>query len=69
MKNVSKISPLFNTSEAGIALHEIIWNEEDVPVDYRFLEINPAFEKITGLSAKDIIGKRVTEVLPGVESY
>jgi len=60
---------LFNTSEVGIALHEIIWNEEDVPVDYRFLEINPAFEKITGLSAKDIIGKRVTEVLPGVESY
>ena len=24
---------------------------------------------MTGLSAKDIIGKRVTEVLPGVESY
>jgi len=60
---------LFNTSEAGIALHEIICNDEDDPVDYRFLEINPAFEKMTGLSAKDIIGKRVTEVLPGVESY
>jgi PAS domain S-box-containing protein len=59
---------LFNTSEAGIALHEIICDEAGIPVDYRFLEVNTAFEQMTGLSAAEIIGKRVTEVLPGLDS-
>ena len=60
---------LFNTSDAGIALHEIICNDAGVPVDYRFLELNAAFEQMTGLSAVDIIGKPVTEVLPEVEPF
>jgi hypothetical protein len=38
------------------------------PADYRFLEINPAFEKHTGLT-KTIIGKRVKEVIPTIENY
>ncbi len=60
---------LFNTSKAGIALHEVICDDAGASVDYRFLEVNAAFEQMTGLRAADIIGKRVTEVLPGTESY
>ena len=55
--------------QEGFALHEIIFNEEGEPVDYRFLEVNPAFEKITGLKAKEIRNKTVKEVLPGTEDY
>jgi len=29
--------------------------------------VNHAFEKLTGLQSADILGKRVTEVLPGIE--
>jgi len=60
---------LFHNLNAGFALHKIILDENGKPCDYRFLEINPAFEKITGLKADDIIGKTTLEVMPNTESY
>ena len=59
---------LFNEMVDGFALHEIICDETGTPVDYRFLEINPAFEKLTGLKAQDLIGRTVLEVLPDTEA-
>ena len=38
-------------------------------VDYRFLKVNPAFEKNTGMKAGEIIGKTVYEVLPETEEH
>jgi len=60
---------LFQQMHDGFALHEMIFDTQGKPVDYRFLKVNHAFERLTGLSAKDIIGKRVLEVLPNTESY
>jgi PAS domain S-box-containing protein len=60
---------LFNTMTEGFALHEIICNAKGKPVDYRFLEVNPAFENLTGLKAKDILGKTVKEVIPATEDF
>uniref|UniRef100_A0A7C3EEM7 histidine kinase n=1 Tax=Gracilinema caldarium TaxID=215591 RepID=A0A7C3EEM7_9SPIR len=60
---------LFQQMHNGFALHEMIFDNQGKPVDYRFLKVNHAFEKLTGLSAKNIIGKRVLEVLPNTESY
>ncbi len=51
----------------GFALHEIVVNEEGKPIDYVFLVANSAFEQLTGLKRNNIIGKKVTEVLPGLE--
>ena len=53
---------------SAVALHEILLDEDGRPVDYIFLEANPAFETHTGLRTADILGRRVTEVLPGTES-
>lgn len=58
---------LFRQMLNGFALHEIICDKAGKPVDYRFVEINPAFEKLTGLSAVQVIGKTVREVLPEIE--
>ena len=60
---------LFNENVAGYALHEIICDSTGIPIDYRFLEVNPAFERLTGLLKNDIIGKTVKEVLPLIEPY
>ena len=60
---------LFENMTTGFALHEVICNEQGGVVDYRFLEINPAYQQLTGLKASDIIGRTVLEVLPGTESY
>jgi len=62
-------SLLFNKMLNGFALHEIILDKEGKPCDYRFLEVNPAFEKLTGLKKAKIIGKTALEVLPGFEPY
>jgi PAS domain S-box-containing protein len=55
---------LFNGMTEGFALHEVICDENGAPCDYRFLEINPAFEQLTGLKREDVIGKTMIQVLP-----
>ncbi len=64
-----KLLNLFEHMSNGFALHEMIFDENGTPSDYRFLEVNPAFEKMTGFSKESLIGKRVLEVLPDLESY
>ncbi|MEI6578099.1 MAG: PAS domain S-box protein [Eubacteriales bacterium] len=51
-------------SPVGFAYHKIICNDSGVPCDYEFVEVNAAFEKLTGLKRSDIIGKRITKVIP-----
>ncbi|GAB6907705.1 hypothetical protein JCM12296A_35420 [Desulfosarcina cetonica] len=60
---------LFREMLDGFALHEIICDDHGQPVDYRFLAVNPAFERITGLSAETLIGKTVLEILPNTEPH
>lgn len=57
---------VFDESFVGFAYHKIVLDQSGAPCDYVFLEINPAFEKMTGLVSERVIGKRVTEVLPGI---
>jgi diguanylate cyclase (GGDEF)-like protein/PAS domain S-box-containing protein len=58
---------LIENAVSGIAVHEIVLDEQGAPVDYIFLRANPAFEEHTGLPVADVIGRRVTDVLPGIE--
>jgi len=58
---------LFKTMTEGFALHEMLYDEQGAPNDYRFLEINSAFEQQTGLRATDVIGRTVREVIPDIE--
>ncbi len=60
---------LFEQLVEAYAVHQIICDETGKPQDYRFLEVNPAFERVTGLRRKEILGKRVLEVLPNLERY
>jgi len=64
-----KFRLLITQMEQGLALHEAIYNDQGKMVDYRFLDVNESFERLTGLSRKDILGKTVLEVLPQTESY
>lgn len=51
----------------GLAVHEVILDEEENVIDYRFIDVNHGFEELTGLKREDILGKTVLEVLPGTE--
>ena len=59
---------LFENMAAGFALHEIICDAQGQPCNYRFLEVNPAFERLTGLPAAALVGRTLLEVLPQTES-
>ncbi len=64
----AKYKMLFDTMIIGYAHHQIITDEAGLPVDYTFLEINPEFERIIGMTRDEIIGRRVLEILPETES-
>jgi PAS domain S-box-containing protein len=64
-----RFAQLFDTMINGFALHEIILGPDGRPCDYRFLEVNPAFERMTGLSAAELVGHTVLEVLPHIEPH
>jgi diguanylate cyclase (GGDEF)-like protein/PAS domain S-box-containing protein len=49
------------------ARHRVVFDKQGLPVDYIFLQVNSAFEKMTELKRENILGRRVTEVLPGIE--
>ena len=58
---------LFDSMTSGFALHQIIRDAQGTPCDYRFLQVNPAFERLTGLSAETVIGRTVLQVIPQIE--
>jgi PAS domain S-box-containing protein len=58
---------LFREMLDGFAQHEIICDAKGDPADYRFLAVNPAFGRITGLKVENIVGRTVKEVIPGIE--
>jgi PAS domain S-box-containing protein len=58
---------LFENMTNGFALHEIVTNDASEPIDYIFLDVNAAFEKLTGTKKEHIIGKKVTQIFPGIE--
>ncbi|MEH2276418.1 MAG: PAS domain S-box protein [Nostoc sp.] len=58
---------LFESIDEGFCVIEVLFDANSKPIDYRFLEINPAFEKQTGLS--DAQGKRMRELAPNLEEY
>jgi len=53
---------LHTAANEGIALHEMIYDESGTPVDYRILDINPAFESILGIKKKDALGAKASEL-------
>ncbi|MBI2893673.1 MAG: PAS domain S-box protein [Deltaproteobacteria bacterium] len=66
-RSEQKLKSLFGNMSEGFAYHRIVLDAEGRPCDYVFLEVNASFERLTGLSAERILGRRVTQVLPGIE--
>jgi PAS domain S-box-containing protein len=58
---------LFEGMLNGAAVHEIILDDDGIPIDYRFLNLNASFEEMTGLDRANIIGSTVREALKEVE--
>ncbi len=62
-----KYRALFVNMLNGYAYCKIILDEKNKPIDFVYIEVNDAFERLTGLKKEDVVGKRVTEAISGLE--
>ena len=65
-RTLSRFRTLLNTIETAFAIVQVEFNKADRPINYRFLEANPAFERQAGV---DLQGKWVTEFAPDLEPF
>lgn len=59
---------LFENLNSPLSLYKVILSEKGEPYDYRFLAVNPAYEKTVGIKASDLIGKTLLDVFPSTEN-
>ncbi len=58
---------IFMAMDQGFSVVEMIFDSNDRPLDYRFVETNPAFDGQTGL--RDAVGRTARELIPALESH
>ncbi len=58
---------LFESIDEGFCVIEVIFDSNQKAVDYRFLEVNPAFERLTGIS--NAVGRSMREIAPQHEQH
>lgn len=58
---------LFESMTEGFCVVEVLFDEQEKPIDYRFLEMNPSFESQTGL--QQAVGKTARQMLPDLEEH
>lgn len=68
VKSEVRYRHLFDQLTSAFVLQEIVFDQSGQPCSYRLLEVNPAFESLTGLKAQEIAGKTLLEVLPTIEA-
>jgi PAS domain S-box-containing protein len=66
-KSEYEYGSLFSNMMDGFAYCQMIFDEKGKPVDFVYLQVNDAFERITGLKRNLIIGKKVTQAIPGIK--
>jgi signal transduction histidine kinase/CheY-like chemotaxis protein len=55
-----KYRSLYSSISEGVALHEMIYDESGVPLDYMILDVNPAYESILALKRDQAVGQRAS---------
>jgi len=58
---------LIENLPTGYSYNKIICDENGIPCDFEILEVNFAFEKLTGLKGIEVVGRRATEVIPNIK--
>ncbi|WP_319502206.1 PAS domain S-box protein [uncultured Draconibacterium sp.] len=61
-ENEQKLNALFTSMTEMVVLHDLVFDENKTPVNYRIIDCNDAFTKITGIPKEQAVGKLSTEV-------
>ena len=57
---------LFESIDDGVSILEILFDESDHAIDYRFLAVNRAHHAVSGVGT-EVVGKRMSEVKPAID--
>ena len=57
---------LYSSMTEGVALHELLLADDGTPVNYRIMDVNPAYESILGIKRDAVIGRLSHEVYGSV---
>ncbi len=68
-RSEEKYRALFDSMTEGFGLHEVILDADGKPCDFRFLEMNAAWERLTGVPRATALGKTMKQVWPELEAY
>ncbi|MGB0129911.1 MAG: PAS domain S-box protein, partial [Rhodocyclaceae bacterium] len=60
---------LFEKMEEGFFLLEAILGDAGRPVDWRFLDVNPAHEKLLGVKREEVVGHTISELYPALDAF
>ena len=69
LKGKQQHEDLFNKMAQNFILTELIYDEKGSVIDFRYLEVNPAFEKLVGKKKEELIDKRAKEVFEILNEY
>ncbi len=56
-----KYRTLYSSMNEGLAIHKLIFDDNQVPVDYEIIDVNPSYEEILGIKRTDIVGKKASQ--------
>ena len=62
-----KYRNLFSSIDQGLVLCELVRNKEGKGIDYYLLELNPTYEKQTGISKEMVLGKTILQAFPAID--
>jgi PAS domain S-box-containing protein len=60
---------MYQHLKQAYALHRMIYNARHEPIDYEYIDINPAFEQMLGWSREKVIGTRISQLMPSGHQY
>ena len=62
MKKGDLYSKIYSSINEGVSINRIIFNENNIPVNYEIIDVNPAFEEFLGIKKEEVLGKNISEI-------
>ena len=69
LESEERYRTLFNSMSEGFAIQEIVYNDKKAPVDLKFIDVNPAYERFIGLKRADVIGRLRNDLFTVADPY
>ena len=69
VESENRYRTLYTSMREGVALHELVYDADGRAVDYRILDVNPAFRRQTGIEPSAVIGRLATEAYGSPAPY